>query len=40
MTSPVFTPAFSAGPPAVAEDTKAPLAAFIPKLSAISSEIS
>ena len=40
ITSPVFTPAFSAGPPSVAEETRAPFAAFIPKLSAISLEIS
>jgi hypothetical protein len=36
ITSPVFTPAFSAGPPSVADDTRAPLADFMPKLSAIS----
>ena len=40
ITSPVFTPAFSAGPPSVAEETNAPFAVFIPKLSAISLEIS
>ena len=40
ITSPVFTPAFWAGPPSVADDTKAPFTDFIPKLSAISFEIS